>query len=108
MPEEPTKLDEEIASFIYTVKNAGTFLRYSVHARAPPMLTKPIDAVMNDDRTQILFLGICLESAGIAIQMALGFPVYPILDAITAFIVVLVVVWYQRRKRNVEKPTDQT
>jgi len=95
----PSKLDEDISSAMDTGKNAMSTLKYSIKANAPDWVSKSISGILLDDRTPIFLLGMGFEAAGIAIQYAVGFPAYPILDAITAIVLMGILIWYQRRKR---------
>ena len=93
----PSKFDEEIAAARDTGRNAILNLKYSIQANAPEWIVKPISAVLIDDRTPVFLLGMGFEALGIAIQNAIGFPAYPIIDAITALVLFGLLFWYQRR-----------
>jgi len=79
-----SKWDEDIGSAKDTARNAVINLKYSITANAPDWIVKPIQGLIMDDRMPIFLLGLGIEAAGIAIQQALGIPIYPILDAIVA------------------------
>jgi hypothetical protein len=97
----PSKLDEEIAAARDFGGNAVASLKFNITANAPTWVTKPVGIILTDDRTPAFLLGMGIEAAGIAIQSALGFPVYPLIDGIIACVLVLILVWYQ--KKNLKK-----
>ena len=92
-----SKFDDEISAAMNTGKNAVSSLKYSITANAPDSIVKPISAILIDDRTPIFLFGMGCEAAGIAIQYAIGFPAYPILDAITVITLMGIIIWYRRR-----------
>ena len=92
-----SKWDEDIGSAKDTARNAVINLKYSITANAPDWIVKPIQGLIMDDRMPIFLLGLGIEAAGIAIQQALGIPIYPILDAIVAIALMGIFIWYQRR-----------
>jgi hypothetical protein len=94
----PSKFDEEMASAYQSGKDAVSSLSFNIKASAPTWLTKLINSIIYDDRTPAFLLGMGVEAAGIAIQYAIGFPAYPIIDAVTVIVLLGIIVWLQRRK----------
>ena len=94
----PSKLDEELASAHQTAKDAVSSLSFNIQANAPTRLVKFVNTIVTDDRTPAFLLGMGVEAAGIAIQYAIGFPAYPILDAVTVVVLIGILYWWNRRK----------
>lgn len=92
-----SKWDEDMASAQDAAKNAILNLKYSIKANAPEWIVKPISGLIADTRMPIFLLGLGVEAAGIAIQQALEIPIYPILDALVAIVLMGILIWYQRR-----------
>jgi len=65
-----------------------------------------ISALLLDDRTIPFLLGMGLEATGIAVQMMIGYPLFPVLDVLTVGIVVILLAWYQNSKRSPDVHTD--
>lgn len=107
MTDDKKDLGEELADAKESARNALSFLSFNITANAPKWITEPIGAVLLDDRTPAFMLGMGIEAAGIAIQMALGIPIYPIVDALVAMTIIGILVWYQRRKKGVKQTTQQ-
>jgi len=95
----PSKFDDEISSAMDAGRNAVSTMKYSIVANAPDWIVKPITSVIVDERTPAFLFGMGFEAAGIAIQNVIGYPTYPILDALTAIVLMGIILWYQRRKR---------
>ena len=106
MTEEKLDLGEELVLARETARNALSFLSFSITANAPTWVVKLIREVLVDERVPAFMLGMGIEAAGIAIQQALGIPVYPIIDALVAVVIIGLLVWYQRRKKGVGKVTQ--
>jgi hypothetical protein len=100
-----SKLDGEISAAMDTGKNAVSILKWNIVANAPQWLVKPITTILVDERTPAFLFGMAFEAAGIAIQYSIGYPAYPILDALTAIVIMGLIIWYQRRKR-VQQPSN--
>jgi hypothetical protein len=94
-----SKLDTELDSAMQTGKNAVTALKTSIDDNAPLWFITPVKHMMLDDRTIPFLFGMGIEAAGIAIQSAIGFAAYPIIDVLTVGVVILVLAWYQRKHR---------
>jgi len=58
-----------------------------------------ISDIVHDNRTIPFMLGMGIEAAGLAIQYALGYPTSPVLDVVTIGVIVIVIAYFQRKKR---------
>ena len=106
MTEEKLDLGEELVLAKESARNALSFLYFNIKASAPRWVVEPVSAILTDNRTPAFMLGMGIEAAGIAIQQALGIPVYPIIDALVAVVIIGLLVWYQRRKKGVQQVTQ--
>jgi hypothetical protein len=95
--EQKKDLGEEIAATSTWLKNAGSTLLIDIKMNEPKWLTVPLGKILLDTRTNAFLLGMGIEAAGLAIQMVLGIPIYPVVDVITVVVLIGILVWYQRR-----------
>ncbi len=75
-------------------RESARFLYWSIRTHPPP-IPKFVSDILADRRLPSFFFGMCAEAAGLTIQSEAGFRIYPILDAIVGFILVVVIIKIQ-------------
>lgn len=107
-----TKLDDEIASVVETIKGIKPREIPAMMAKGyrdnppPPGLMLLLEDITNSPATLWFCVGMALEAAGITVQMFMRIDSYPIIDAIVAGGLAIGLWYYQKRRNNVREPED--